>query len=413
MKIAIRKSSLLVICIIICILTLDNFFGFGSPIALDNTYLFVGAIIISFILCIVCFSKTLIKVLHNCTFINTYLIITIIAYIVLFGYSLIQYPAQNVKETLNTASPYLALLLAYPIFIYLLDRGDTKSLYRLLDVFSIIIYVMILAQFITYKNGIMIFPEETIRMRNGSIRIGLHFYGNFMILYNFYQIYYHKKRSFTRILLFLVGIFELISIQQTRAYTLVILVDILVMILLEKNTTNKLVKKVIIMALVIGILLQTDIAANFIQSLSATGEEAGSTIGRQYSMAYYLSMFKAHFPFGMGFPNNDKYGYILHHKVQYYTTYTDDVGIVGQLGIWGLLLIPIFIVPVVRMINIIIKLKRQNCYDSFVWFTGILVYIIVTSGTLMILDSYRIMLMPMFIALAEFENIRYKRRINI
>ena len=185
------------------------------------------------------------------------------------------------------------------------------------------------------------------------------------------------------------------------------------MILLEKNTTNKLVKKVIIMALVIGILLQNDIAANFIQSLSVTGEEAGSTIGRQYSMAYYLSMFKAHFPFGIGFPNNDKYGYILHHKVQYYTTYTDDVGIVGQLGIWGLLLIPIFIVPVVRMISIIIKLKRQNCYDSFVWFTGILVYIIVTSGTLMILDSYRIMLMPMFIALAEFENIRYKRRINI
>ena len=98
------------------------------------------------------FSKIFFKVVHNCTFINIYLVITIIAYIVLFGYSLVQYPAQNAKETLNTASPYLALLLAYPIFIYLLDRGDTKSLYRILDVFSIIIYIMILAQFITYKN---------------------------------------------------------------------------------------------------------------------------------------------------------------------------------------------------------------------------------------------------------------------
>ena len=230
-----------------------------------------------------------------------------------------------------------------------------------------------------------------------------------MILYNFYQIYYCKKKSFTRILLFFVGIFELISIQQTRAYTLVVLVDILVMILLEKNTTNKLVKKIIIVVLVIGILLQTDIAANFIQSLSTTGEEAGSTIGRQYSIAYYLSMFRKHFPLGMGFPNNDKYGYILHHQVQYYTTYTDDVGIIGQLGIWGMLLIPIFIVPIVRMIAIIIKVKKRNDSSSFVWLTAILVYVIVTSGTLMILDSYRIMLMPIIIALMEFENIKYKK----
>ena len=46
MKIAIRKSSLLAICIVICILALDNFLGFGSPIALDNTYLLTGVIVL-------------------------------------------------------------------------------------------------------------------------------------------------------------------------------------------------------------------------------------------------------------------------------------------------------------------------------------------------------------------------------
>ncbi len=406
MKITIKKSGLLAICIVLCILILDDFWGFGSPIKINITYLFFGSIIVSYILCILCFSKTFMKVLHNDKYLNVYLLLTIMSFVFLFGYSLIQYPAQNFKETMNTASPYLALLLVYPIYIYISVKDDDKALYNILEVFSLIIYFLILIQFITYKKGIMIFPEESIRMRNGSIRIGLHFYGNFMILYNFYQIYYRKNKSILRILLFLIGIFELIFIQQTRAYTLVILVNILAMILLEKNTKNKLLKKIIIVALVAGIILQTDIVANFIQSLSTTGEEAGSTIGRQYSITYYLSMFKTHFPFGMGFPNNDKYGYILHHQVKNFTTYTDDVGFIGQLGIWGLLLIPIFIVPIIRMIKIIIRLKKQGYYDSFVWCTTMLLYIIITSGTLMILDSYRIMLMPIIVALTEFENIK-------
>ena len=408
MKITVKKTSLLAVCIIIAILILDNYFGFGSLIGIDNSKVFLGVIIISFMICIYLLPNMFSLVLYKCKFINCYMVMVFVSYVILFVHSIFQYPMQGIKETLNAGISYLALFLVYPIYIFLIAEKNDKSIYRILDLLAIIRYILILIQYITYESGILIFPEEMIRTRNDRLRIGLHFYGNFMILYNFYKIYLTKEKSLFRLFLTLVGILELILIQQTRAYTLVVLICILIMILFQKNTKNKLLKKGVIVVLIATILFQTNIGSNFIQSLSSTGEEAGSTIGRQYSMAYYLSMFKSHFPLGLGFPNVDKYGQILNHKFQFYTTYIDDVGIIGQLGIWGLLIIPIFIVPMIRMIYVIVKLKKQKLYDVAKWYGIVFIYIIATSGTLMVLDSYRIMLFSIIIALIEFENFKIR-----
>lgn len=409
MKIRVKKTSLLLVCIIMAIIILDNFFGFGIPIGVNTTYLLFGVLILSFIIGVYLLPKKFSYVVYNCKFINIYVVMVLVSYIVLFGYSLIEYPMQGIKETLSAGAPYLALLFIYPIYVYLIAKGNEKSIYRMLNIFSIIIYLLILVQFVTYGRGIMIFSEETMKMRNERIRIGLHFYGNFMLLYNFYKMYIEKDRKLFRILLVIVGFFELFYIQQTRAYTLVILFSIFIMIVFEKNTRNKLLKKGVIVILAIAVLLQTNIVSSFIQSLSSVGEEAGSTIGRQYSMAYYLSMFKIHFPLGLAFPNIDKYGTALHHQVGVYTTYVDDVGIIGQLGILGLLIIPIFIIPVVRMIYVVYKMSKNKFNNQIIWYLVMLIYIIMTSGTLMILDSYRIMLMPIIMALVEFQNEKINR----
>ena len=78
------------------------------------------------------------------------------------------------------------------------------------------------------------------------------------------------------------------------------------------------------------------------------------------------------------------------------------------MGIWGLLIIPIFIVPMIRMIYVIVKLKKQKLYDVAKWYGIVFIYIIATSGTLMVLDSYRIMLFSIIIALIEFENFKIR-----
>ncbi|WP_139197332.1 hypothetical protein [[Clostridium] fimetarium] len=229
-----------------------------------------------------------------------------------------------------------------------------------------------------------------------------------MIIYNFYKVYCKKENTFFRWTLLTVGLFELVFYQQTRAYTLVILVCIFTIVLLEKNTKIVFIKKIILIALGIAIISQTELVSNFLQSLATTGIEAGSTLGRQYAIGYYWSMFLSNFPFGMGFPNTDKYYFILHNSIGSYVTYVDDVGIIGQLGVWGIFLIPIFVLPVIRWIHILKELKKHGNYDTFVWYCTVLVYIIVSSATLVALDSYRIMIMPIFIALIEFEYRKFK-----
>jgi hypothetical protein len=398
----IKKSNLLLLCIILCIIALDDFFSIGIPV--NNTYLFMGAFIVSFILCVLYWQREMATISHKFIFVYEYEFAMALSFLIVFLYSLSKYPAQDFNATLNCSYPYLALLLVYPILVYVLRRDDTKQVYQLLDVFSIVIYGLILVQVFLYNtHGSLVMLESAVRLRDGHLRIGMHFYGNLMILYNFYKIYCKKERNLFRWILFGCGFFELIYFQQTRAYTLVTLVGIFAIVLLEKNTRNVFFKKIIIVLLAIAIISQTEVVSNLIQSLSATGVEAGSTIGRQYAMAYYWSMFTSNFPFGMGFPNGDKYYSVLHHQVDYYTTYVDDVGIWGQICVWGLFIIPIFIVPLFRWLHILRDFRKNEKRDEYVWYSALLAYIIVSSATLIVLDSYRIMMLPIFLALVEFE----------
>ncbi len=401
----VKRTSILLMCIMLCVVALDNFFSIGTPI--NNTYLFLGAFIASFVLCIAYWQNEMLIIAHKFTFVKIYIILAIVSYLAVFLNSLIKYPAQDVNSTINSSYSYLALLLVYPILVFLLRRGETQSIYKVLDVFSVIIYILVLIQLLLSEtNGRLIMLESAVRIRNGKLRIGLHFYGNLMILYNFYNIYYKKNRSVYRYLLLIVGIFELVIIQQTRAYTMVIAAGLFLLVLLQKDTKRTLFKKSIIVFLALVVISQTHVVSSLLQSLTINGSEAGSTISRQYSFEYYWSQFMTNFPFGMCFPNSDKYYSILHHQVGYYTTYVDDVGIVGQIGIWGLFIIPIFIAPMMRWITILRNFKRKKRYEDFAWYTTIFAYLLITSITLIVLDSYRIMMLPIFLGLVEYENYR-------
>ncbi|SEW42664.1 hypothetical protein SAMN05421659_11959 [[Clostridium] fimetarium] len=403
----IKTSSMLLLCIALCTIALDDFFGIGT--SMNNTYLFIGSFFLCFILCVVHGQRQMAVISHKYHFIIGYVIAIALSFVVVFFYSLINYPAQDISATINSSYSYLALLLVYPILVLILLRNHSKQIYRLLDIFAIVIYCLILIQVFLYRtNGTLIFMESVVRFRNERLRLGIHFYGNLMIIYNFYKVYCKKENTFFRWTLLTVGLFELVFYQQTRAYTLVILVCIFTIVLLEKNTKIVFIKKIILIALGIAIISQTELVSNFLQSLATTGIEAGSTLGRQYAIGYYWSMFLSNFPFGMGFPNTDKYYFILHNSIGSYVTYVDDVGIIGQLGVWGIFLIPIFVLPVIRWIHILKELKKHGNYDTFVWYCTVLVYIIVSSATLVALDSYRIMIMPIFIALIEFEYRKFK-----
>lgn len=79
MKITVKKTSLLAVCIIIAILILDNYFGFGSLIGIDNSKVFLGVIIISFMICIYLLPNMFSLVLYKCKFINCYMVMVFVS----------------------------------------------------------------------------------------------------------------------------------------------------------------------------------------------------------------------------------------------------------------------------------------------------------------------------------------------
>lgn len=332
-----------------------------------------------------------------------YLMLTIFSVIILSMFTTVKYPLQSLQLTLRVLSQYLLVVWAVPIF-YCMKKDDSE--YRVLDIactISVVWCILVLMQSFYYsKTGGSLFSfidQMNVGIRNDNLRITVGPFANFSIVYCFWNLYFEKIRHKARyvialIILLLANVF----VQQSRMGTIVIAITIVWMILMERNSTNSIMKKSILITGIILFAILSDFIQNYLVGVFTKYEI--SVTARTYAYGYFWNVFKKNPIFGFGFlKSSEVYGSVLHGSLR--LAYTDDVGLVGQLAVLGIFsLIIIFGIYIVLAKQLITIRRKTGQWDCLL--VGIYIYLISTSVTLIVFDQQRICLLPIVIALFEF-----------
>jgi hypothetical protein len=300
---------------------------------------------------------------------------------------------QDILSTIIVSRNYLLILLIIPMCLIIIDEGKWNYFLEIANILATIWYFVVFVQLILYSTtGKLIIPyyfSKNVWIRNGRIRIGLPPYGQYMILYNIYM--YFTTKSKKSLALFVFGLVCLILIDQTRAAQLITAaIFVLAWLFSNKKASTRMIAAFVVILGIVS-LFAFGIDEMILESFSTTGEKGASTVARLNSLVYYLGCFFQN-PFcGFGFTNNAS---IINGPTG--ASWPSDVGIVGQLAKIGLFVIPIYITIIVRLIRI---MMNKNISHNCKLFVGLnLVYLIMSSGSLIILDSERSILTPIVLS---------------
>lgn len=303
----------------------------------------------------------------------------------------------SIKSAFITACPYFTVLLCLPILLSMKDDESVDRILKLINIFTLMMYMLVIIQSYLYDNhGIIIlkYLNKTISIRNGRVRLDVLPFGNIMLIYNLFTVFYRKeKRRLIHVINLIMGLFILFYIEQTRAMIVVVMLCYAIFLITENSTKSKLFTNTVLIIVILITLLNTGAFDRFLATFSSK-DYAGSSIAREYAIDYYLSVFQSSPLYGFGFTSSDT---VIHGNRG--IAYIDDVGIFGQMAKLGIFALVILVPIIIRWGKIAIYMKKRsgsNLYISL-WF-----YFVATSATIMILDSQRIMLFPFLIAIFEF-----------
>ena len=403
--------------VVVFIMTsLANFFYLG--ISFNKVHLIFACFLLS-AMCWQLYRNEIKNIILTNRFFIIYIFGVVISSIIIFLFTMMSFN-QNISSTLSVAYPYFLIVLAIPLLCIFLRENDYNSVFRVLNCFAFIWYVLVLVQSIIFPRIILpsyfVNAETSLNMyyRSNRLRMDLQMYGNLMIIYNFYMVYVNrlpKKYKIWNWLLLALGLYELIIIQQTRMYILCVAFCLLVIIITYGKGLRGLTRRIVVLLLVAVMISQTTYVTDILNSIfSSASELFASTRARLYSLTYYLNYYKTHPIFGFGFINGSLHPDIVHGELGY--AYIDDVGIVGQLVRLGIFVVPIYFVLIIRFFKTLMLIKLYSENKEFVFFSMLFAYIIVTSATLIMLDSQRILLYPVSFSVFEFKKMQIMSQKN-
>ena len=227
------------------------------------------------------------------------------------------------------------------------------------------------------------------------------------IIYATYRFLCDKKKKILYFVSAFICLMALVYVEQTRMMLIAVAVSLVSMIVIKPSrTSGEILMKVVLISL-IGI-----IAGFIILPKLFTSFNGGYSISyRLIEMQFAVNILRTHGIFGMGTISYNIQKYLYYYGI-YSSISLNDIGIVGdvaQAGIWS---IGLFIVPMLRMAWILLNGKKDDV-QIFLW--AIYVYLLVTSVTLFVLNSKRILMWPFCLALFEFyhkQSIQEKKIIN-
>lgn len=344
----------------------------------------------------------------NFPFIRRYAYATMLSLVVIVVGTSLAYP-QVITRTLREIMPYMMFLMAVPMLMYIIRNNGITGLLSIINGISLVWFVLIILQKIIYqRNGVIFFASTfEYQIRNG-IRISLSCLGNLSLIFNLYQLWYVKRSKRSRFcgITAVLGFYSLFAIQQTRSLILAVCVSCLIMILSDsRRDVYKVLKKCLVFVLLIFIIYSTGLLNSFLGSFFDESSIYGDTTTVRLSgIKYYFDIFKNNPLFGFGFASVADYNSLINGP--YGSYFLNDVGIVGQMARLGVFIIPIYIWPVLRFVRITIETYKVGNLLNFSLLLAMVMYLIITSVSVIMIDSARSIGMPLYFAVFEYQHFK-------
>ncbi|NCE77812.1 hypothetical protein [Turicibacter sp. TS3] len=395
------KLSKIFYLIIIFILLLDFKFFYIIPRSfldsINNNHQKI-VIVLVILISLVLFCKYIMRS-QNLIFKN-YILIFILLYILEFLFSIIRYKQGLINVLI--ADNYYLILLAYFIFVYYFTiEGKIFSFKKWIINISLILELLFIMQSIIINYNIKLLNIDYAQMRFNELRIyeASGIYIVMGILFSLESIINGDKKI-KNIICCLLGLINVIFVAKTRMIMLILFISMLFMIFykFKKNA----VKIIIILTILIissTFLLKTEIAQIYLESVQNIDSQFGI---RNETIEMYMGQIKKHPLIGMGFirdMENSPATILLRGPRGVFTR--TDVGIVGFtncFGLLGLIWYGILIFKLGKQIIICCKTKMINHNLSLL---GIYIFIVLGSGTIIVMDASRILLFVIFISMIE------------
>ena len=344
-----------------------------------------------------------------------YAVLCAFIWVTILIYSILVYDKQPFRLALGFHATFLYYCLSVPALVIFYNSRDEMKLFDLMNVVAIIWYLIIIYQRIEYAaSGRFIFNMKELIAgstrevtRSHGIRISLKSLGNIMILYNFDAVFNRKRSGPGRMIslaALVLGAYCLVVIQQTRAMTFVVLCSIGAIMWFGAKKVRKKFFVLVIGIMAVGILIYTGTIASFFESFSTRASNVnhyGTTI-RLGAAAYYLECLFKNPLLGNGFTSSIYYPQVQHSSSMIF--YYFDVGVIGLLGEVGLMAFPLYIYPLYRIIRNAYHLFRGKRLSEYSFLVGIVVYLILSSITLLITSTNLMIAFPVIYAYSEYVN---------
>ncbi len=400
---------------IVCIFLLDCSLFYiadlpGIVSAYNGTYNKVLIALLSLISAFICFFSNQ-RYFVDYSFVKKYSLFTLFLAFCLIIHAFIMYPSMGLLSCLRGCDFLFVILLAFPFLNAMDSESSFERILRDLNVIACIWYLILIMQSIAYSaNGsifLTYFSSGSVQTRNDSIRIAMFSLGNIMVYYNFYRIIKEqpKRRVTFNVVQFVLGLYCVIFIQQTRALIFACILSLAVMFLLHSENPLSTLRNYAIVIVVFVILYSTGVISQYIDSF--TGSEIKNTLVRQEAINYYLSYWVEHPLLGMGLSNNES---LVHGTSGTY--YMSDVGLVGMMAKCGIFAFLLYLLILVRWIAIIIRLRKfsaESMKDS-VLLVGLLIYFFSPLYSLSFFNSAWSLTVPLSISIFEYMNHKYTEK---
>lgn len=356
-------------------------------------------------------NKTKKKTLSETPFLRRICFLTVCIFGIVLVFSKLTYTNQSFMQTFGGESLQYSLLmtlLIYPLMKISQNKQGVKWLFSVMNAFAIVLYVVLLLQFIIHIRTGRVFLQAVsasleLPLLNGTIRASLAWFGNFMIVYNFYQFYrsdrLSNRQQLFHMVIFALGLVDCIVVSRIRGFTWIVSVCLIYIGFSHRNNKVGFLKKTIIVIGILAGIFGTDILPSFFDSLSATSARGYSTTARLYAIEYYWKIFLQKPLFGIGFADGSVYSRLVHGDGR---AYYSDVGIFGQLARLGLMVIPLYIYPLVRSFSVILKTKKSTTIQDYPLYFSFALFVALSSFTVMVFSHALIILWPVYLTIVEF-----------
>lgn len=323
-------------------------------------------------------------------------------------YTYFTYPRQSLNLTLRVVSQYLLVFWAVPIY-YLMKYDRTE--YKIIEIVNLVSTVwclLLLLQsgfYVATGSSLFSFVDSaTSGIRDGNLRISSGCFANFSLLYCFWSIYStNSKRKIYHTICMAVLLLSNLFVLQSRAHTAIIVVSMCVIVLLDENRGLKFIRKIIVVGGLIGAAFATNIVQTFLEDVFTRYEI--SVTARTYAYGYYWNVFKNNPLFGFGLLKDQvSYGNIYSGPMR--LAFVDDVGFVGHMAILGVFSFVIILGCYKHLFSLYRSIRKVD-KSQIILMASIMVYLLGTSFTLIIFDQARICLLPIIIAMFEYQAARY------